>query len=104
MINLLIANYAAAYGAAERDEIAGTTAILNTVQRVFSAAGVAVFIGILQARAPDLTHGVAARGPLVDAFAYTFIWVGAIAARTVVPALLLPRRRAAVAAPVEAVA
>jgi EmrB/QacA subfamily drug resistance transporter len=90
---LLIANYAAAYGSAEPGEIAGTTAILNTVQRVFSAAGVALFIGILQARAPHLTGSGSSRTTIANAFSYTFVWIAVIAALTIVPAIMLPRKR-----------
>lgn len=90
---LLIANYAAAYGSAEPGAIAGTTAILNTAQRVFSAAGVALFIGILQSRAPHLTDAGASHDMIARAFSYTFIWLAAIAALTIVPAFLLPRGR-----------
>jgi EmrB/QacA subfamily drug resistance transporter len=92
---LLIANYTAAYGSAEPSALAATTAILSTVQRVFAAAGVALFIGVLQTRVPNVTAlgSAASSDALTHAFSYTFTWMAAISALTIVPALALSKSR-----------
>jgi EmrB/QacA subfamily drug resistance transporter len=93
---LLIANYAAAYGSLEPTAIPATTAILSSVQRVFSGVGVAVFIGLLLTQAPRLTEAGSPHGTaeLAHAFSHTFLWVAVLAALTVLPAFALPRTAA----------
>ncbi len=93
---LLIANYTAAYTSAKREDIAGATAILSTVQRVFAAAGVALFVGLVEVQAPGVTRLEGPEGAaavrVADAFSYTFTFVAVLAALTLLPALALPRR------------
>jgi MFS family permease len=76
---------AAAYEGLAPAEIPGATSTITTVQTVGASAGAAVLAAILQARLAH--HGAA------GAFAGTFWWVLGFTALTVVPALLLPRRR-----------
>jgi EmrB/QacA subfamily drug resistance transporter len=78
---------AAAYEGLAPAEIPGATSTITTVQTVGASAGAAVLAAILQSRLAH--HGAA------GAFAGTFWWVLGFTALTVVPALLLPRRRAA---------
>jgi predicted cobalt transporter CbtA len=78
---------AAAYEGLAPAEIPGATSTITTVQTVGASAGAAVLAAILAARLAH--HGAA------GAFAGTFWWVLGFTALTVVPALLLPRRRVA---------
>jgi EmrB/QacA subfamily drug resistance transporter len=77
---------AAAYEGLAPAEIPGATSAITTVQTVGASVGAAVLAAILAAR---LAHQGAAA-----AFAGTFWWVLGFTALTLVPAVLLPRRRA----------
>jgi EmrB/QacA subfamily drug resistance transporter len=78
---------AAAYEGLAPAAIPGATSTITTVQTVGASAGAAVLAAILRSRLAH--HGAA------SAFAGTFWWVLGFCALTLVPALLLPRRRAA---------
>jgi EmrB/QacA subfamily drug resistance transporter len=79
---------AAAYEGLPPTRIPGATSAITTVQTIGASAGAALLTAILQGR---LTHH---RGAPAAAFAGTFWWVLGFTALTLVPAALLPLRRA----------
>jgi EmrB/QacA subfamily drug resistance transporter len=79
---------AAAYEGLDPAEIPGATSAITTVQTVGASVGAAVLAAILQGR---LNHH---RGAPAAAFADTFWWVLGFTALTLIPAMLLPLRRA----------
>ena len=104
---------AAAYQATDRASIPAATAAIGTIQRIAGATGTALLAvtlqraitarlpgfhcGVTQAAALAATHG--ARPALASAFGVAF-WVAAgLTALALLPALLLPRRRATPAGP-----
>ncbi|GAB2518859.1 MDR family MFS transporter [Nocardia heshunensis] len=76
----------ATYQTLRRTEIPSATTATNVGIRAGSSFGVAVLLVLLQRN----IHGA----PDVAAFAHTFWWALAITAAAVVPALIMPRRRA----------
>jgi EmrB/QacA subfamily drug resistance transporter len=93
----------AALRAVRPHEIPAVSAMLNIVQRVASSAGTAL-VSVLLATATSgrLALAAAGGGHAAGAFRHSFGWAGALLLAAFVPALLLPRRRAAPAAPVAA--
>ena len=87
----------AAYAALSPSDIAHATPQLNVVQRVGGAVGTALLTVVLE-------NGISARAPadIAPAFAHTYLWVFAVTAVALAPALLLARvesrRRAAAGA------
>ncbi|WP_018501642.1 MDR family MFS transporter [Parafrankia discariae] len=80
---------AAAYEELAPTDIPGATSAIMTVQTVGASVGAATLAAILQSR---LAHH---RDAPATAFADTFWWVLGFTALTLIPALLLPLRRAA---------
>jgi hypothetical protein len=84
---LMNAAYAVAYGALSTREVPSATTALNIISRLSSAVGVAVSVVLVESQlAPTGTS---------TAFAHTFALIGAVAAVTLLPVLLLPQTRRA---------
>jgi len=111
---------AAAYQTLERVEVARATTAFNIVQRGFGALGTALISVILATQLADLLPGAqnASQGlqaaqsvppalhdrvapRIAEAFAHTYVWALALIVLASIPALFLPRTKAAIAQPVD---
>jgi hypothetical protein len=95
----------AAYARLRPQDIAHATPQLNVLQRVGGSIGTALLTVVLQ---HGLTNGAHTAAGAADAFGQTYLWVLALTAVAVAPALVLARaerdRPVATAAIVEAAA
>ena len=78
-------------------EVARGSTLLNISQQIASSVGVALFSVVLtnalKDNVPTSNQPAAVADAAADAFAHTFWWAAILVTLTLIPALMLPRKR-----------